>query len=97
MPNATFYLSDGLPFTQERQSIALRLPNGRRADITALSADGLVWIVEIKSSVSDLRSDHNWGDDGPYCDHFLCAVASGFNLGLLPPDAGVIVPRPFDQ
>src|SRR4249919_993453 len=33
----------------------LPLPSGRRADLVALNEKGEIWIVEIKSSVEDLR------------------------------------------
>ena len=36
----------------------LSLPSGRRADLVALNERGEIWIVEIKSSVEDLRADH---------------------------------------
>src|SRR4030095_4400037 len=35
----------------------LPLPSGRRADLVALNEKGEIWIVEIKSSVEDLRAD----------------------------------------
>src|SRR2546430_6921917 len=38
----------------------LPLASGRRADLVALGADGELWIVEIKSSVSDFRAGPKW-------------------------------------
>ena len=38
----------------------LALPSGRRADLVALNERGEIWIIEIKSSVEDLRADHKW-------------------------------------
>src|SRR5258708_4790633 len=35
----------------------LPLPSGRRADLAALNERGEIWIVEIKSSIEDLRAD----------------------------------------
>jgi len=35
----------------------LPLPSGRRADLVGLGRDGEIWIVEIKSSVADFRTD----------------------------------------
>src|SRR6266481_3214888 len=35
----------------------LPLPSGRRADLVALNERGEIWIVEIKSSIEDLRAD----------------------------------------
>ena len=39
----------------------LSLANGRRADLVVLTKKGAVWIIEIKSSVEDLRVDKNGG------------------------------------
>ncbi len=33
------------------------LANGRRADMAAVAESGEIWIVEIKSSIEDFRSD----------------------------------------
>jgi len=38
----------------------LPLPSGRRADLVALNERGEIWIVEIKSSIEDLRADQKW-------------------------------------
>src|SRR6266481_5340913 len=38
----------------------LPLPSGRRADLVALNDKSEIWIVEIKSSVEDLRADQKW-------------------------------------
>src|SRR5262245_22904876 len=46
----------------------LALPNGRRADIAALSEAGEIWIVEVKSGVEDFRSDVKWPDYREFCD-----------------------------
>src|SRR5215469_3111436 len=40
----------------------LPLASGRRADLVALGTDGELWIVEIKSSIADLRADQKWLD-----------------------------------
>jgi hypothetical protein len=67
------------------------LPDGRRADVVGVSEKGLIWIVEIKSSVADLRADHKWPDYRAHCDRLLFAVASSFPRHLLPIDAGLIL------
>src|SRR5512142_3426432 len=46
----------------------LPLPSGRRADLVALNERGEIWIVEIKSSIEDLRADHKWEDYRMHCD-----------------------------
>ena len=56
------------------------LPNGRRADMIALDAKGLITIVEIKVSRADLLGDHKWPDYLDYCDRFYWAVPAGFSL-----------------
>ena len=69
----------------------LSLPNGRRADVAALSDKGEVWIVEVKCSVADFRCDAKWPDYRDYCDRLLFAVDREFPVDILPPDAGLIV------
>src|SRR4030088_2478977 len=46
----------------------LPLPSGRRADLVALNERGEIWIVEIKSSIEDLRADQKWQDYRMHCD-----------------------------
>lgn len=69
----------------------LPLPSGRRADLTALSRTGKVWIVEIKSSVVDFRTDRKWGDYRAHADRVLFAVAPDFPVEILPEEAGLIL------
>jgi hypothetical protein len=69
----------------------LSLVDGRRADIIALSPAGDIWIVEIKSSIEDLRADQKWPDYLDWCDRFLFAVNTAFPIDVLPPDTGLII------
>ncbi|QCK88660.1 MmcB family DNA repair protein [Phreatobacter aquaticus] len=69
----------------------LPLPSGRRADLTALSANGTIWIVEIKSSIEDFRADRKWADYRAHADRVLFAVAPDFPVEVLPEDAGLIL------
>lgn len=69
----------------------LPLPNGRRADVVGLSAAGDIWIVEVKSSVEDLRVDHKWPEYRDFSDALFFAVAPAFPLDLIPPDTGLIL------
>lgn len=69
----------------------LVLPDGRRADVVAISAAGTVSIIEIKSSVPDFRSDHKWTDYRAYCDRFYFAVDATFPAAILPVDTGLIL------
>lgn len=56
------------------------LPNGRRADLMAIDAKGLLTIVEIKVSRADLLGDRKWPDYLDYCDRLYWAVPAGFAL-----------------
>lgn len=67
------------------------LANGRRADIVALGEGGEIWIVEIKSSLEDFRSDNKWPEYAEFCDRFLFAVLPDFPMDVIPEDVGLIV------
>lgn len=71
------------------------LPNGRRADLMALSVRGEFMIIEVKSGIEDFRVDRKWHEYGPYCDRFAFAVAPEFPLEILPEDPGLIVADGF--
>jgi len=69
----------------------LPLANARRADVVGLTQSGDFWIVEIKSSLEDFRSDAKWPEYRDYCDHLFFAVAPGFPVDVLPEDTGLII------
>jgi hypothetical protein len=69
----------------------LSLIDGRRADLVALSADGEVLIVEIKSSVADFRADRKWRDYVAQCDRLYFAISLDIPTTIMPDDAGLIV------
>lgn len=69
----------------------LTLASGRRADVIGLTAEGCLWIVEIKSSVADLRADAKWPDYRDFCDRFFFAVLPDFRTELLPAGTGLIL------
>jgi hypothetical protein len=71
------------------------LANGRRADVLALGREGELVIVEIKSSVTDFRTDRKWGEYHAFCDRLYFAVASDFPAELIPGECGLIVADPF--
>jgi len=71
------------------------LPNGRRADLMALGPKGQIFIVEVKSSVDDFRTDQKWHEYQPYCDAFAFAVAPEFPRDILPEEPGLIVADGF--
>jgi hypothetical protein len=71
------------------------LPNGRRADLMAVSPRGELVIVEVKSGIEDYRTDEKWPEYAPYCDRFYFAVAPEFPQGVLPDGPGRIVADAF--
>lgn len=69
----------------------MSLPSGRRADLVAMNARGEIWIVEIKSSVEDLRADQKWHEYRAHCDRLFFAFTSEMSCELFPPETGLIV------
>ncbi|MEE9381464.1 MAG: MmcB family DNA repair protein [Hyphomonadaceae bacterium] len=73
----------------------MTLANSRRADVAALGPKGEIVIAEVKSSVTDFRSDMKWPDYQPYCDRFYFAVSHSFPHDLIPQDVGLIIADGF--
>ena len=73
----------------------LCLASGRRADLVGLGASGDIWIVEIKSSIEDLRTDRKWPDYRQHCDRLFFATHAGVPAELFPQDCGLIVADGF--
>jgi hypothetical protein len=69
----------------------LPLPSGRRADLVALDSGGAIWIVEVKSSVADFRTDQKWPDYRAHCDRLFFATTVEVPCEIFPPDTGLIV------
>src|SRR5580700_881529 len=69
----------------------LPLPSGRRADLVALNERGEIWIVEIKSSVEDLRADQKWQEYRAHCDRLFFAFRQDLPCEIFPRDTGLIV------
>jgi len=69
----------------------LPLPSGRRADLVALNERGDIWIVEIKSSLEDLRADLKWQDYRLHCDRLFFAFTQDLPCGIFPADTGLII------
>lgn len=69
----------------------LPLPSGRRADLVALNERSEIWIVEIKSSVDDLRADHKWEDYRAHCDRLFFAFTQDLPCERFPKETGLIV------
>jgi hypothetical protein len=71
------------------------LANGRRADIFAVNGGADIAIVEIKSSVTDFRTDLKWPDYRGCCDTFFFAVDEDFPRDLIPEHCGLIIADGF--
>ncbi|MBX9710490.1 MAG: MmcB family DNA repair protein [Xanthobacteraceae bacterium] len=69
----------------------LALPSGRRADLVAINERGDIWIVEIKSSLEDLRADQKWQDYRAHCDRLFFAFTQDLPCEIFPKDTGLIV------
>jgi hypothetical protein len=69
----------------------LPLPSGRRADLVALNERGEIWIVEIKSSVDDLRADQKWHEYRAHCDRLFFAFTQDLPCEIFPEQTGLIV------
>ncbi len=71
------------------------LVSGRRADILALGPKGEITIIEIKSSVTDFRTDAKWHEYRDFCDRLMFAVPMDFPVEILPEDTGLFVADAF--
>ena len=69
----------------------LPLPSGRRADLVALNDRGEIWIVEIKSSLDDLRVDQKWPEYRAHCDRLFFAFTQDLPCEVFPANTGLIV------
>ncbi len=69
----------------------ITLSSGRRADLMALGPRHELWIVEVKSSIADLRADNKWPDYRQHCDRLFFATHPDVPLDIFPTDAGLIV------
>ncbi|ADZ72674.1 MmcB family DNA repair protein [Polymorphum gilvum] len=71
------------------------LASGRRADLLALGPRHELVIVEVKSSVADLRADSKWPDYRLHCDRLYFATHPGVPAEIFPDDAGLILADGF--
>jgi hypothetical protein len=69
----------------------LALPSGRRADLVALNERNEIWIIEVKSSVEDLRADQKWHEYRAHCDRLFFAFTQDMPCDIFPPETGLIV------
>src|SRR5882757_9579903 len=69
----------------------MSLPSGRRADLVAINDRNEIWIVEIKSSLEDLRADQKWPEYRAHCDRLFFAFLQDLPRAIFPDDTGLIV------
>ncbi|GAB1580636.1 MULTISPECIES: MmcB family DNA repair protein [Phyllobacteriaceae] len=69
----------------------LPLASGRRADLVALTRNGDIWIVEIKSSIEDWKADRKWPIYRAHCDRLFFATHPGVPRDIFPEDCGFIL------
>lgn len=67
------------------------LPDGRRADIMALTPEGQFLVLEVKSGPRDFLADAKWPDYRAWCDRLYFAVDLDFPQALLPEDSGLVM------
>jgi hypothetical protein len=73
----------------------MTLANNRRADIAAIGPAGDIWMIEIKSSIADFKSDLKWREYMDFCDRLTFAVGEDFPQDLIPAETGLIVADAF--
>jgi hypothetical protein len=73
----------------------LTLASGRRADIVALSRDGVLTIIEVKSSIADFRADRKWSEYRLFCDRFFFAIPDSVPPEIIPDETGLILADGF--
>jgi hypothetical protein len=61
------------------------------SELPALNERGEIWIVEIKSSVEDLRADQKWHEYRAHCDRLFFAFTQDLPCEIFPQDTGLIV------
>jgi hypothetical protein len=71
------------------------LVSGRRADILSIDDKGLIWIIEIKSSLADFRADHKWQEYNDYCDQLFFAHPMDMDPQVFPDETGLIIADAF--
>lgn len=67
------------------------LASGHRADLVALTRKGDIWIIEIKSSVEDFRTDRKWPQYRLYCDRLFFATHPEVPAEIFPQECGFIL------
>jgi hypothetical protein len=72
------------------------IPCGRRLDIMALTPEGCLFAIEVKSGPRDFLTDNKWHEYRDWCDRLYFAVDVDFPQELIPEEIGLIVSDGFD-
>ena len=74
------------------------LKTNRRPDIVCLNKQGVIRLIEVKSSLADFKADKKWNEYSEWADEFFFAVGDGFPSDSLPEPAlcGIIITDGFD-
>lgn len=67
------------------------LRSGRRADLIGLTHKGEIWIIEIKSSLEDWKTDQKWPEYRNFCDRLFFATHPQVPQEIFPQDCGFIL------
>jgi len=67
------------------------LKTGRRCDLAAIDSKGKILIFEIKSSITDFKTDNKWHEYQAFCDHFYFATHIGVPQDIFPNNEGLII------
>ncbi len=81
-----FYLQNDIPLLPE-----LTLVNCRRADLVGIDSKGKITLIEIKSSIEDLKVDKKWPEYREHCDFFYFASHEGVPEDIFPQEEGFIL------
>ena len=71
--------------------VEMPLPDGRRADIMAITGRSEIVIIEAKSGPRDFLTDQKWPSYRAWCDRLYFAVDLEFPRELLPETVGLLV------
>ncbi len=80
------YLQNDIPLLPE-----LTLGNGRRADLVGIDSKGKITLIEIKSSIEDLKVDQKWPEYREHCDFFYFASHKNVPEDIFPQEEGFIL------
>src|SRR5215208_798113 len=69
----------------------LPLASGRRVDVMAVGPGGEIWVVEIKSSLADLRADDKWPEYEGFCDRLYFAIPPEMPTEIMPSQTGLMI------